>query len=193
MSASPEVTAYAEGTTFVVCNSMLTISDSVILSWCFSISPNNITYSIFIDYHVDCLLLEEYISKGVSPVVLTTKAKWLNIVLDINGILCHCMEKVGMSKMLFVYDVKYKIHSSTVPTIIGPKVVFIRPSLLKFLTKISKFTTRIFILSSMKRSIVHKIVKYLFCGLPLPFESLDRTTAKRLKSLRARTSLSSVD
>ena len=145
MSIGPEVAAYVEKTTFVVYNSMLTISDSVIFSWCFCVLPGNITCAVFIDYQVDCLLSEEYVPEGVSPVVLTTKAKWLNIILDINGILCHCMEKTRTSKITFVYDVKHGIHSSTVPTIVGPKAIFTCPSLLKFLTKISKFAACIFI------------------------------------------------
>ena len=118
------------------------------------------------------MLSEEYVPKGVFPVVLTTKAKWLNIVLDINGILCHCMEKAGMSKMPFVYDVEHGIHLSTVPTIVVSKGVYTCLGLLKFLTEISKFTAHIVIWNSMKRSNVQKIVEYFFCSLPLPFDIL---------------------
>ena len=160
---------------------MLTISNNVILSSYFCISPGNITCSIFIDYLVDFLLLEEYVPKGVSPVVLTTKAKWLNIVLDINGILYHCMEKARTSKMPFVYDVKHGIHSSTVPTIVGLKAVLMRPSLFKFLIEISKFAACIFIWSSMKRSTVQKIVEYLFRGLPLSFDILGQDNCQKIK------------
>ena len=98
------------------------------------------------------MLSEEYAPEGVSHVVLTTKVRWLNIVLDINGILCHCMEKVGTSKPPYVYDVEHGIHSSTVPTIVGPKVVYARPGLLNFLIEISNFAPRIIIWSSMKKS-----------------------------------------
>ena len=56
--------------------------------------------------------------------------------------------------MAFVYDMKYGIHLSTIPMIVGPKVVFTHPGLLKFLTEISKFAARIFIWSSMKRSTI---------------------------------------
>jgi hypothetical protein len=62
---------------------MLAISDSVILSWCFCVSLGNFICSIFIDYQVNSLVSEEYVPEGVSPVVLTIPAKWLNIVLDI--------------------------------------------------------------------------------------------------------------
>ena len=161
---------------------MLTINDNVILSWCFCVLPNNIIYSIFIDYQVNCLLSKEYVLESVSLVVLMTKAKWLNIVLDINGILCHCMEKAGTSRMLFVYDVKQGIHSSTIFTIVGPKAIFTHPSLLKFLTKISKFAARIVIWSSMKRSAVQKIVEYLFRGLPLPFNILGQDSCQKIKT-----------
>ena len=82
------------------------------------------------------------------------------------------MEKVEMSEMAFVYDVKYGIHSSTVSMIVGPKAIFTRSGLLKFLTKISKLAACIVIWSSMKRSTVQKIVEYLFCYLPLPFDIL---------------------
>jgi hypothetical protein len=125
---------------------------------------------------------EEYVPKGVSPIVLMTKAKWLNIILDINRILYHCMEKAGTSRMPFVYDERQGIHSSTVPTNVEPKVVFTRPGLLEFLTEISKFAARIFIWSSMKRSTVDKIVDYLFGGLPLPFDILRQDNCQKIKT-----------
>jgi hypothetical protein len=165
---------------------MLAISDSVILSWCFCVSPGNITCSVFIDYQVDCLLSEEYVPEGVSHVVLMTKAKWLNIILDINGILCHCMEKAGTSRMPFVYDESQGIHSSTVLTIVEPKAIFTRPGLLEFFTEISKFATRIFIWSSMKRSTIDKIVDYLFHGLPLLFDILGQDSYRKIETSRGR-------
>jgi hypothetical protein len=129
---------------------------------------------------------EEYVPKGLSPVVLTTKAKWLNIILDINGILCHCMEKAGASRMPFLYDVKQGIHSSMVPTIVGPKAVFMRPGLLEFLIEISKFAARIINWSSMKRSTVDKIVDYLFRGLPLPFDILGQDSCRKIETSRGK-------
>jgi hypothetical protein len=135
---------------------------------------------VFIDYQVDSLVSEEYVLKGVSFVVSTSPPKWLNIVLDINDILCHCMEKAATRGMLFVNDVKQGIHSPTVPTIVGPKAVFTRPGLHEFLTEISQFAARVLIWSSMKRSIVEKIVQYLFRGLPLPFDILGQDSCRRI-------------
>jgi hypothetical protein len=163
---------------------VLAISDNVILSWCFCFSPCNFTCSVFIDYQVDSLVSEEYVPECVSLVVLTTPAKWLNIVLDIFEILCHCMEKAGMSRMLFVYDVRQGIYSSTVPMIVKPKAIFTHPALLEFLTEISKFAAHIFIWSSMKRSTVDKIVNYLFRSLPLPFDILGQDSYRKIETSR---------
>jgi hypothetical protein len=76
---------------------------------------------VFIDYQVDSLVSQEYVSKGVSSIMTISPPKWLNIVLEINGILCHCMEKEATRRMLFVNDVKQGIHSPTVPIIVGSK------------------------------------------------------------------------
>jgi hypothetical protein len=104
--------------------------------------------------------------------VSASPPKWLNIVLNINGILCHCMEKAATRGMLFVNDVKQGIHSPMVPTIVGPKAVFTHPGRHEFFTMISEFATRVLIWSSMKRSTVEKIIQYLFRGLALPFDIL---------------------
>jgi hypothetical protein len=124
---------------------MLAINDSVIFSWCFCVSPGDFTCSVFIDYQVDSLVSQEYVPDGVSRVVLTTPAKWLNIVLDINGMLCHCIEKAGMSRMHFLCDVRQGIQSSTISTSVGPMAIFTHPSLLVFLIEINKFAAHIFI------------------------------------------------
>jgi hypothetical protein len=83
------------------------------------------------------------------------------------------MEKATTNRMSFMNDVKDGIHSSAIPTIVGLKEVFTRPGLLETFTTISKFVARVFIWSSMKRSTVEKIVDYLFCDLPLPFDILE--------------------
>jgi hypothetical protein len=128
-------------------------------------------------------VLEEYVPKGVSTVVSASPPKWLNIVLDINSILYHYMEKAAMKRMPFMNDVKQGIHLSTVPTIVRPKAAFKCLGLLEFFTTISKFAARIFIWSSMKTSTVEKIVDYLFCGLHCHLISLDMIATKGLKSL----------
>jgi hypothetical protein len=72
------------------------------------------------------------------------------------------------------------------PTTIGPKAVFTRPSLLEFLTEISKFAACIFIWSSIKKSTVDKIVSYLFRGLPLPFYILGQDSCRKIETSRGK-------
>ena len=126
---------------------------------------------VFNDYQVDSLVSEGFIPNEQSTVVsIGPKRKWLNIVLNINGILCHCMEKKATNKMPFMNSVQQRIHSYMVPTIVEPKAVFTRLGLHEFFIAISKFATRVIIWSSMKKSTVEEIVHYLFHGLPQPFE-----------------------
>jgi hypothetical protein len=90
------------------------------------------------------------------------------------------------SKMPFLNSVQQWIHSSTVPTIIGPKVVFKRPGLHEFLIAISKFASKVIIWSSMKRSTIKEIVHYLFCGLPQPFEVLGQDNCRKIEIYRGK-------
>jgi hypothetical protein len=46
--------------------------------------------------------MEKFVPNEQSSIVSTGPPKWLNIVLDINGILCHCMEKKTTNRMSFV-------------------------------------------------------------------------------------------
>ena len=80
---------------------------------------------VFNDYQVDSLVSEKFVSNEQSVVVSTDpKPKWLNIVLNTNGILCHCIEKKATNRMPFVNSVHQRIHSSTALTIVGPKGIF---------------------------------------------------------------------
>jgi hypothetical protein len=61
-----------------------------------------------------------------------------------------------------------------------------RPGLHEFLTTISEFAARVLIWSSMKRSTVEKIVRYLFIGLPVPFDILGQDSCRRIETLRGK-------
>ena len=82
------------------------------------------------------------------------------------------MEKSTAKKQPRQYDRNLNLFSSTVPTIVGPKGVYTHPGLAQFLAEITEVTVHIIIWNSMKRSIVENVVKYLFNGLPQPFEIL---------------------
>jgi hypothetical protein len=141
---------------------------------------------VFNDYQVDSLVLEEFVRNEQSSIVSTGPPKWLNVVLDINKILCHCMEKKAVNRMPFVNSVQQGIHSSMVPTIVGPKAVFTRPGLHEFLFVINKFAAKVIIWSSMKKSTVEEIVHYLFRGLLQPFEVLEHDSCRKIEIYRGK-------
>jgi hypothetical protein len=60
---------------------------------------------VFNDYQVDSLVSEEFVPNEQLSVVSIGPLKWLNVVLDINGILYHCMEKKAANRMPFVNSV----------------------------------------------------------------------------------------
>jgi hypothetical protein len=60
--------------------------------------------------------------------------KWLNVVLDLNGILCICQEKRLMPRGQTYVD-NSRPYFGTILYLIGPKVVFICPSCQRLLRK----------------------------------------------------------
>ena len=108
-----------------------------------------------------------------SEVALETASasKWLNIVLDLNGVLCQCVERSAAIRRGRTYLPEQHIYSSKVPTLIGTKGVYCRPRVREFLDCVSDFA-RIVIWSSMKRSTTSMIANYLFHDLPAPFAIL---------------------
>jgi hypothetical protein len=53
--------------------------------------------------------------------------KWLNVVMDLSGILCVCIEERLMPRGQ-TYVAGTKPHSGTVLHCVRPKAVYIRPS-----------------------------------------------------------------
>ena len=91
---------------------------------------------------------------------------WLNIVFDLNGILCACEEfRFRDSRLRFTNDMAP--HSSTLPAHVGPKLVWTRPGCNLFLKALSEFAT-ISIWSSMKVATTRTIAHYLFRNVTPP-------------------------
>ena len=64
------------------------------------------------------------------------------------------------------------VYSSWIPTLVGPKGVYSRPRVREFLRFISGFAARVVVWSSMKRSTVELIARFLFHDLSSPFAIL---------------------
>jgi hypothetical protein len=71
----------------------------------------------------------------IIPSPFRANMKWLNVVLDLNGILCVCKEKRQMPKGQ-VYVDGLRPHSGTFSSLVGPKAVFVRPSFQRFFRKL---------------------------------------------------------
>ena len=71
----------------------------------------------------------------------------------------------------FFYEDQH-LYSSRVPTLVGPKGVYCRPCVHKFLRLLSNFAAHIVIWSSMKRTTVERVARYLFHDLPPSFAIL---------------------
>lgn len=100
------------------------------------------------------------------PVLKETQSRWLNIVFDLNGILCACEEfRLRPSNLRYKSD--DASHSSTVPAQVGPKLVWVRPGCKSFLRGVSKFAT-ISVWSSMKVTTTRSIATFLFKGVTPP-------------------------
>ena len=80
---------------------------------------------------------EDSVAPDVCLFVSWQRMKWLNIVLDLNGILCECVGRSSLRKGMTTHNVKDNIFSNECSTIAGTKAVYVRPGLQEFLTEIS--------------------------------------------------------
>ena len=105
--------------------------------------------------------------------------KWMNVVLDLNGILCVCEDwkSKGSNKQ---FNHASEPHSATVAAIVGPKAVYVRPYCSEFLKELEKIA-HISVWSSMKKSTVVEICGYLFREGSLPFLVLGQDSCKTVR------------
>ena len=77
--------------------------------------------------------------------------KWINIVLDLNGIfyVCEDWKSNGLSHKKLRYFLQP--HSATEPALVGSKAVWVRPNCSNFLTELGPFAI-VLVWSSMKKS-----------------------------------------
>ena len=93
-------------------------------------------------------------------------SKWLNIVLDLNGVLYQCVEKFGASRHGQTFCEDQHVYSLWIPTLVGPKGMYCRPRVREFLCFISGFAAWVVVWGSMKRTTIELIARFLFHDLP---------------------------
>ena len=103
----------------------------------------------------------------------------MNIVLDLNGILCICddWKSKGSIKQ---FNHASEPHSATVAAVVGPKTIYVRPNCSQFLKELEKIA-HISVWSSMKKSTVVEICQYLFREGNMPFLIFGQDSCKTVK------------
>ena len=114
----------------------------------------------------------------ITPSLSRAVSRWLNVVLDLNGILCVCAEYRFLPRIT-AWNPESAPHSSSVPARIGPKAVYVRPSCSTFLSALSGLAD-IIVWSSMCELTVQKICEYLFRGLLMPLHILGQDSCDQI-------------
>jgi hypothetical protein len=96
----------------------------------------------------------------IIPSVSRANLKWLNVVLDLHGLLCVCREKWLIPRGQ-VYVDGSRPHSASVPYLIGSKAVYIRLSCERFFRELGN-VANITIWSSMRVTTAKSICDLLF-------------------------------
>ena len=73
------------------------------------------------------------------------------------------------------------LYSSRVPTLVGPKNVYCCQRVREFLRVLSNFVAHIVIWSSMKRTTIKRVARYLFHDLPPPFTILGQNHCSNIE------------
>ena len=108
-------------------------------------------------------------------------SKWLNFILDLNGVLCQCVERSSASRHGRTFREDQHVYSSRIPSLVGPKGVYCHPHVREFLRFISGSTARVVVWSSMKRSTFELIARFLFHDLPSPFAILGQNECTNIE------------
>ena len=114
----------------------------------------------------------------ITPSPSRAVSRWLNVVLDLNGILCVCT-KYRFLPRIVAWNPEFAPHSSSVPARIGPKAVYIHPLCSTFFSALSGFAD-ITIWSSMCKLPVQKICEYLFRRLPMPLHIFGQDSGNQI-------------
>lgn len=121
---------------------------------------------------------------------LRVTSRWLNVILDLNGILCVCKDRRVVPKDQ-VYNLVSNAHSSVLPAPIGPKAVFVRPHCLDFLRELTAIAY-VSVWSSMVLTTTKSICDYLFRGVHSPYLIWGQNSCEVVKVRGLRNKLSNL-
>ncbi len=137
-------------------------------------------------------LSQSGVGAAVEPVdhafLSSAVGRWLNVILDLNGILCVCLDRRHMAKDQVYNDISQP-HSSVLPAVVGPKAVYVRPHCLDFLRELS-LVAYVSVWSSMATTTTKLICEYLFRGLQPPLHIMGQDSCDVIKYRGVRNKLS---
>ena len=133
-----------------------------------SLRLSRLPYRLYLDLHFNkslhlfCFIVYltvlQSVGDAVPPPSLAIRArpssKWLNVVLNLNGVLCQCVQRSAAIQHGHTFCEDQHLYSSEIPTLVGPKGVYCRPRVQEFLCFIGDFAAHIVIWSSMNRATV---------------------------------------
>jgi NLI interacting factor-like phosphatase len=122
----------------------------------------------------------EVVPRNVAPVVPGPRRKWLNIVFDLNGVLCQCALK-SYAANLQPYKLEDNVLCHRIPTIIGPKAVFARQNVGKFLRQVSEIANKVVVWTTMFKRNAEPIARHLFSGGKAPFDILGQEQCTKIE------------
>ena len=97
----------------------------------------------------------------------------MNIVFDLNGILCHTSFKSNASTSR-PFSLEDNVLCHKTPTVIGPKLVFARKNVGEFLRQVSAIADRVLVWTSMMKQNAEPIAGHLFRGCKEPYDILSQ-------------------
>lgn len=118
--------------------------------------------------------------EDVPRILLPPRRKWLNIVFDLNGILCHTALKSYAVKFK-PYKLEDNVLCHRNPTIIGPKAVFARQNLGEFLRQVSAIADKVLVWTSMLKRNAESIAEHLFRSSRGPYDVLSQDHCKTIE------------
>ena len=123
---------------------------------------------------------EDIVPTNELSIVPRQRRKWLNIVLDVNGVLGQCIPKFELGRVRRVHEMRDNIFSHETPTIVGGKAVYACQNLRESLKHLSNIAVRIVVWTSMVRSNADLVASYLFTGNPKPYRILAQDQCKMI-------------
>ena len=91
------------------------------------------------------------------------------------------MERSSASQHKRTFCEHQHVYSLQIPTLVGPKGVYCCPHVPEFLRCISGFAAWVVVWSSMKRSTVELIARFLFHDLPSPYAILGQNECTNIE------------